>query len=236
MKRYEINVDENKSPTKQTHNKTTRPQDLKHLKCDYFPKSSSFAQQVKSIQTHFFFPGLSFTRLWMLLRFSRWKSQGRVPANGAKVRMGGTPCFLGNTGSASTSWFRMVEVMWLSSDGKLTGLLSTGWKTKTCIRKHTSKTTWWKCTYRHVTYCDCKKNLDTFLGSLYEMSSILPLHTTDLLPVIWSTLFFNVKAGYFLWICETSDSISHYRQVTRRITKCGNNNSVCATNQCVKIW
>lgn len=77
-----------------------------------------------------------FTELWMLLRFSKWKSHGSAPPNGAKVRMGGTPCFLGNTGSASTSWFRKAEVMWPSSDGKLTSLLSTIWKIQTWVSKH----------------------------------------------------------------------------------------------------
>lgn len=52
-----------------------------------------------------------FTWLWMLRRFSRWKSQGRMDLSGAKVCRGGMPRRLGRTGSASASWFRKVLVM-----------------------------------------------------------------------------------------------------------------------------
>lgn len=47
---------------------------------------------------------------------------------GAKVCRGGTPRLFGRTGSAKTSWFRKVLVMWLSIDGKLVAALSVIWR------------------------------------------------------------------------------------------------------------
>lgn len=64
------------------------------------------------------------TWLWMLRRFTRKKSQGRMDLRGAKVCKGGMPRLLGRTGNANTSWFRMALVMWLSIDGKLVVVLS----------------------------------------------------------------------------------------------------------------
>lgn len=75
-----------------------------------------------------YFSNARVTWFWMLLRFSRWKSQGSAVASGEKVRRGGTPRFFGTTGSASTSWFKMAEVRWLSKEGKLTGPLSTAYR------------------------------------------------------------------------------------------------------------
>lgn len=57
-----------------------------------------------------YFCNAQLTWLWMLLRLSRWTSQGRAVASGEKVRRRGMPRFFGMTGNASTSWFKMVEV------------------------------------------------------------------------------------------------------------------------------
>lgn len=51
------------------------------------------------------------TWFWMLRKFSRCKSQGKMDLRGAKVCRGGMPRLLGRTGSAKTSWFKTALVM-----------------------------------------------------------------------------------------------------------------------------
>lgn len=67
--------------------------------------------ELKSQTRHWMCYCVFCTWFWMLRRFTRWKSQGKVDLRGAKVCKGGMPLRLGRTGSAKTSWFRMALVM-----------------------------------------------------------------------------------------------------------------------------
>lgn len=125
-----------------------------------------------------------YTWLWMLRRFTRWRSQGRMDLRGAKVCRGGMPRLLGRMGKANTSWFSMALVMWLSTDGKLVVALSV-----ICRRA--------KSDFKTVVINDCRTITASWVTS-----------RDALVPLTWGTgSNYCVRAGGVFLILVQTDTV-----------------------------
>lgn len=191
MKYHQIN------PPPNTANKTARPQDLKHLKWKFFP-------HLRTESHH------QFHSRWNQYWHTFFSQGSHLPGFG---------CSWGSAGGSRRAGCQPMERRYEWTARRVS------WATRAVPAPHGSG--WWRSCdwaatgswlvccppaerYRHAS--------GNFLGSLYEMSSIqiLPLHTTDLQPVIILKVWGHGSTGRDsdLWPLNPGGNLSLVAMVT----------------------